>query len=692
MNATNITVPTTLTLEKVVTNDNGGTAVLTNWTLTATGATPLSGVTGNVSVTNAVVLPGLYTLAESGGPAGYTSSTYSCVKNGGGAVVSNTITLDAGDEATCTITNDDIAPALHLRKTVINDNDGAALNTAWTLTATGTGGSPTNLTGNTPVDSGATFKADTYTLSESGVPSGYTASAWVCVGGAQVGSVVTIAIGESATCTITNDDISPVPSSSATLHIIKHVINDNGGTATAGAFTINIAGTNVSNPSFTGSEAGVDVTLDAGSYTVTEPIVPAGYLQTGSGDCSGTITAGETKTCTITNNDIAPQLIVNKVVVNDSGASKVIADFSLFIDGFSVTSGVVSTTTVGSHTVSETPDSGYTSVIGGNCATDGTITLALGDIKTCTITNNDIAIAPSSSGGSSYIPPAPPLIDVVKVPSPLSLPNGPGTVKYTYTLSNIGTVPVSDITMVGDTCSPIVLISGDTNSDARLDVDEIWVHTCSIAIAETHTNTITAIGWANGISATDIANATVIVGIPVVPPLIHVTKVPNPLLLSVGGGAVTYTNKVTNPGIVPLSNVRLTDDMCGPVNYISGDTNSDSKLDITEIWVYTCQTNLTNTTVNTVTVSGEANSLTARDFAIVTVVVTPVVVTPVVVTPVIFSNPDVVVPKLPSTGLHVDGKNILWCGIMPVGIFGILILSWLARRKQISQSNIRKNR
>jgi hypothetical protein len=69
------------------------------------------------------------------------------------------------------------------------------------LNATG----PTLLSGTTPVDSGAGFLAGTYTLSESG-PTGYTASAWVCVGGTQNGSQITVSLGESATCTITNDD------------------------------------------------------------------------------------------------------------------------------------------------------------------------------------------------------------------------------------------------------------------------------------------------------------------------------------------------------------------------------------------------------------------------------------------------------------------------------------------------------
>ena len=93
----------------------------------------------------------------------------------------------------------------------------------------------------------------------------------------------------------------------STLHIIKHVVNNGPGTATASLFTMNITGTtNISPNAFSGSEAGIDVTLDAGSYSVSESGGPTGYLESNSSDCSGTILAGETKTCTITNDDITP--------------------------------------------------------------------------------------------------------------------------------------------------------------------------------------------------------------------------------------------------------------------------------------------------------------------------------------------------------------------------------------------------
>lgn len=76
--------------------------------------------------------------------------------------------------------------------------------------------------------------------------------------------------------------------------------------------------------------------------------------------------------------------------------------FNLQIDGItvrpSVNSGSTGPVTVspGNHMVGETggagtPLSAFTRVIGGDCAADGTINLADGDSKTCTITNYDHA-------------------------------------------------------------------------------------------------------------------------------------------------------------------------------------------------------------------------------------------------------------------------------------------------------------
>jgi cysteine-rich repeat protein len=97
---------TRLTLVKKVINNDGGSAPASAWTLTAAGPTGFSGAGPSVS-SGSGFAAGVYGLSESGGPAGYAASSWSCV--GGDQVDGTTISIAAGDNVTCTITNDDIA-------------------------------------------------------------------------------------------------------------------------------------------------------------------------------------------------------------------------------------------------------------------------------------------------------------------------------------------------------------------------------------------------------------------------------------------------------------------------------------------------------------------------------------------------------------------------------------------------------
>ncbi|MFZ2072622.1 MAG: ice-binding family protein, partial [Minisyncoccia bacterium] len=128
----------TLTLVKSVTNDNGGALTIADFPLTATGPTTITGISGAGAVTNATVSAGAYTLSETIN-SGYTPSTYSCVVNGSPAVVSNSLTLSGGDVATCTITNDDIAPQIIVNKIVVNDDSGSKLFSDFSLFVDGVG-------------------------------------------------------------------------------------------------------------------------------------------------------------------------------------------------------------------------------------------------------------------------------------------------------------------------------------------------------------------------------------------------------------------------------------------------------------------------------------------------------------------------------------------------------------------------
>jgi choice-of-anchor C domain-containing protein len=89
------------------------------------------------------------------------------------------------------------------------------------------------------------------------------------------------------------------------------------------------------------------------------------------------------------NKDCTPKLTVTKVVTNDNGGTASITDFTLFIDNATTTSGTATTSTIGTHVVSETASSTYTATFGGDCDANGNVTLAAGDNKSCTITNND---------------------------------------------------------------------------------------------------------------------------------------------------------------------------------------------------------------------------------------------------------------------------------------------------------------
>ncbi|MBO1337520.1 VWA domain-containing protein [Streptomyces sp. VRA16 Mangrove soil] len=100
-----------LTLVKQVVNEHGGTAAATDWTLSADGPSDLSGVTGADAVTGADIEAGRYTLGESGGPEGYDAGDWACETAGGTAlaVTDEKVTVPAGADVTCTVTNTDRA-------------------------------------------------------------------------------------------------------------------------------------------------------------------------------------------------------------------------------------------------------------------------------------------------------------------------------------------------------------------------------------------------------------------------------------------------------------------------------------------------------------------------------------------------------------------------------------------------------
>lgn len=177
-----------------------------------------------------------------------------------------------------------------------------------------------------------------------------------------------------------------------------------GGLTSPSTFSIDTTSTNPNSRVFTG--------LNPGSYTVTETVT-AGWnftslsctsSRTGtSASQNGTTTeaditlaAGGNVTCTYTNTKQAT-LTVNKVLVpaTDAGLFNLQINGTTAGTGANVGNGGTTGAVVeapGTYTAGKTSGTGtsldnYTTVISGDCTATGSVTLAAGDNKTCTITN-----------------------------------------------------------------------------------------------------------------------------------------------------------------------------------------------------------------------------------------------------------------------------------------------------------------
>jgi uncharacterized repeat protein (TIGR01451 family) len=176
------------------------------------------------------------------------------------------------------------------------------------------------------------------------------------------------------------------------------------------------------------------------------------------------------------------------------------------------------------------------------------------------------------------------------------------TVTYTFTVTNTGDTALANVVLTDAKCgSTPVLTGGDTNTDTKLGLSETWTFTC--------THLVTNADATDG-DGTTLHNTAAVSGRSIIPngstvtvqddashdltillPAIAVLKTADVDVVHVGD-TVTYTFTVTNvsvPGAqTPLSNVTVSDDLCAPAVYQSGDTNNNSILESTETWTFTC--------------------------------------------------------------------------------------------------------
>ena len=228
--------------------------------------------------------------------------------------------------------------------------------------------------------------------------------------------------------------------------------------------------------------------------------------------------------------------------------------------------------------------------------------------------------------------------------SPATIHSG-DSVTWTAVESNTGTSPISNVAVVdaaaSGACSPFAYVSGDTNSNGKLDpaagstAAEAWTFTCTQALTASRTINVYGTG-------TDVISGKTVAGGPVAscafddtktPPAVttqatgfvcdpnerataSVTVIhPSTLMTNTAataspttahaGDNVTFTFYEKNDGDVDLTSPSVTTDDagCTPA-YASGDSDTDGVLDQGEEWAFTCVDSFSSAGSKTVTATG----------------------------------------------------------------------------------------
>jgi hypothetical protein len=407
----------------------------------------------------------------------------------------------------------------------------------------------------------------------------------------------------------------------------------------------------------TGGDANGDGLLDPGetwTYSATGTVGAVGYCNTGTASGSGNgRTAVATDPACYSVPVVTPVVAAAVLKLVNGQDANTPASAPVLLPGAAVTwtyvvsnPGTVSlanVTVTDDNGTSDTADDYLATLTGGD--TDGDGLLDPGETWTYSATGTvgavdycNVGTATGAGNGTTLtakdpacyrVPVVIPAIAITKLVNnqdaddPASGPVlQPGTtVTWTYSVTNPGTVPLTNVVVRDDngTADPAddfspTSMGGDTDGDGLLDPGETWTSSATRTVGTLdYCNTGTASGDGNGITATatDPACYRVPVATPV-PIGISLVKLLNayqPLAFTtiedanvvrpqlVVGGEVIFTYVVTNTGGIRLAVDKATgvvDDNATPNNpaddffatYVAGDTNNDGWLDSGETWIF----------------------------------------------------------------------------------------------------------
>ena len=312
-----------VTVTKVVVNDGGGEAEISDFPLFVDEESVVSGVAEDFEA-------GDYVISETNTDENYVAViTGDCDEEGD-------LTVEVDGEYFCTITNtfdpgEPTTGTLVVKKVVINDNEGTATSSDFSFIVNGGQPIPFDVDGQNDL----VLPVGSYNVTEVAA-GGYSVSSSNC-------SNINLTVN-GWTCEITNNDIPPTAS---TLTVIKETLPD--GATQSFDFELDTDPFATLQDNDGGSGA---IVVSAGVHLINEIGLPDWSLtgwqclndqeetvgtDMGESGIELTFSEGEDITCTFTNTEVPVEdsgnLIIRKVVINDNGGSADATSFKFIVDG-----------------------------------------------------------------------------------------------------------------------------------------------------------------------------------------------------------------------------------------------------------------------------------------------------------------------------------------------------------------------
>ena len=180
----------------------------------------------------------------------------------------------------------------------------------------------------------------------------------------------------------------------------------------------------------------------------------------------------------------------------------------------------------------------------------------------------------------------------------LSTVSAPGDLTYTITVDNTGNQDLTNVVLTDVFAGGASLTSGDSNMNSILETTETWIYTATYTVTQADINAgVNLVNTAIvDTDQTDPESDDVTTTITEMPSLTIVKEVD--LATVSAPGDLTYTITVDNTGNQDLTNVVLTDVFAGGAILTSGDSNMNSILETTEVWIYTATYTVTQADIN----------------------------------------------------------------------------------------------